>query len=181
MDENEELLDVGEGEEGEEGQLEQEGTPLNKKKLLLIGGGALVLILIAVSVAYFAGLFGSSSAEAAQEPKKPKAVINQAVALEPLTVQLADQGRRLRFVRIKLTLGVSQTDEQEKSHDDNPTFLPKLQDRLVFLLGSKTSEELSRPDSREQLKEELFKEISAIYPASDGKVLELYVTELLVQ
>lgn len=171
-------------EKQEESPQAEEKPPKSKKKFVLILASFLVVLASAVLGAYFGGVFASDTpAEDQQAQQEPYPEVNQTMVLDPLVIQLSDKGRKPRFVRLSLTLGICVPEENEEDVDfsEDPLFKPRLQDRLIFSVGAKSSQDLASLEGREALKSELLKEVSRIFPEKWGEVLEIYVTELLIQ
>ena len=158
-------------------------APKSKKKLFLISGGLMALLVFGFLGAYLGGVFASDE-PADADAQDALEEVNKTLVLDPLVIQLADKGRKPRFVRLSITLGLylPTGDSGEVGElPEDPLFKPRLQDRLIFAVGAKTSKELGSPEGREALKSELMQKVNQVLPEAWGQVLELYVTEFLIQ
>lgn len=163
-------------------ETEQEAQVVVKRSKLwmILPLGFLFVVISAALGAYFGGMF--SSADSGGEVSAPPEIVNETFPLEPVVIQLADDTRKQRFVRLSVTLGLYRPEGQDlRSLSDEVTFQPKVQDRLIFAIGSKTSGELTAPGGRQQLKDELLTQIRSVYPKNCGELKEVYITELLIQ
>lgn len=161
-------------------------APKNRKTLLIVVAAAGIVLMFGALGAYLSGVFASSEPQSGDEANAEEVVetVNKTVTLDPLVIQLSDKGRKPRFVRLSLTLGIYRVPDDDGKVSDlpaDPFFKPRLQDRLIFAVGAKTSQELGTPEGREALKVELLREISQVFPEQWGSVLEIYITELLIQ
>ena len=75
--------------------------------------------------------------------------------LEQFTVNLADQESYLQ-TEIQLMVADAKVQEKIKAH------MPEVRDAMIRLLSSKTVEELSQPEGKEQLAEEVQKQINDV-------------------
>ena len=61
-------------------------------------------------------------------------------------------------------------------------FMPKLKDYLLSAIGQKTALEIASPAGRESLKQEILEGANQLLPPAAGaEILEVYVTEFIVQ
>jgi flagellar FliL protein len=104
------------------------------------------------------------------------------MALEPLLVNLADEGGRA-YLRVALTLRLadgagdktnSETDKQGKGTNE-----AAVRDTALQVLGRQTADGLLAPDGKERLKVEL--KAAMAERNADLKVTDLFFTEFLVQ
>ncbi len=176
-------VDQEEVQEQEEAQAEEAPPAKSKKKLILIIGSVLLVLVSGVLGAYYGGVFASDEPIAGQEAEQDYPEVNQTLELDSLVIQLSDKGRKPRFVRLSLTLGIYRAGEDGEVPEipQDPLFKPRLQDRLIFAVGAKSSQDLGSMEGREALKSELLKEIARVFPEEWGEVLELYITEMLIQ
>ncbi|HSR70165.1 MAG TPA: flagellar basal body-associated FliL family protein [Acidobacteriota bacterium] len=160
----------------------QEAQAVKKRSKLwiILPVGFLFAIISAGLGAYLGGIF--SSADSQVEASAPPEIVNETFPLDPIVIQLADDTRKQRFVRLSVTLGLYRPEDGEsRGLSDEVTFQPRVQDRLIFAIGSKTSDELNAPGGRQQLKDELLTQIGSVFPENCGKLKEVYITELLIQ
>ncbi len=161
-------------------EAEEAAPPKSKKKLFLIIGSVAAVLISSLLGAYYGGVFAWDEPVAEEEPQEEYPEVNLTLALDPLVIQLADKGRKPRFVRLALTLGICRPAEDGEIPLD-PLFMARLQDRLIFAVGAKSSQELGSSEGRAAFKSELLKEVAQVFPEDWGEVLEIYVTEMLIQ
>ena len=98
----------------------------------------------------------------------------QLVSLQPFVVNLADPlGRRY----LKLTLDVEVRDA--KAGEELTKEEPKVRDKVILLLSSKTFADLQSYESKLELKNEIVERLGQI--VGDSKVLRVYFTEMVIQ
>jgi flagellar FliL protein len=89
-------------------------------------------------------------------------------------VNLADPlGRRY----LKLGLDVEVRDEQAQTELEMAQ--PKVKDKLLLLLSSKTYQDLASLQSKLELKEEIVQRINQVI--GKNKVMNVYITEMVIQ
>jgi flagellar FliL protein len=133
-----------------------------RKKLVLM----LVPVLLAVVAAWYFVL-GPGSSAAEKEPAKPQP--GEVVALEPITMNLAD-GRLLK-VGLALQLPLEPASEHEVSGS-------VALDEAIAFLGEHTYAQLAAPAARQEAKKELSQRVAERYHSD---VLEVYFTEFVMQ
>jgi flagellar FliL protein len=150
--------------------------------------------LLACSIYYLAksGRLGTVTATTLMAPMAAKtdataAAPTHAVVLEPMVVNLADEGGKT-YLRLGLTLRVvdpelkkGEKPEEEKSKDtkNSGDADAAVRDTALEVLGRQTAEMLLAPQGKEQLKTDLKIAIARHNP--ELKVTELFFTEFLVQ
>jgi flagellar FliL protein len=134
-----------------------------KKKILIIA-----VALIAVAGAWFM-LMGPGSGKGEAEAAEP--VPGEVVALEPITMNLAD-GRLLK-VGLALQLPL----ESGGGHGGELNGSVALDEAISFL-GEHTYAQLAVPEGRQKAKAELSKRV---YERYHHEVLEVYFTEFVMQ
>jgi len=144
---------------------ETEPTPkAGKKKLLMV----VVPVLLAVVAAWYLVLGpGSGGSEAEEKPAEPE--LGEVVALEPITMNLAD-GRLLK-VGLALQLPLEPASEHEVSGS-------VALDEAIAFLGEHTYAQLAAPAARQEAKAELSHRVAERYHED---VLEVYFTEFVMQ
>ena len=140
-------------------------APKGKKKLVMI----VVPVLLAVVAAWYFVLGpGSGGSEAAEEAhQEPE--LGEVVALEPITMNLAD-GRLLK-VGLALQLPL------ESSGHGEVTGSVALDEAIAFL-GEHTYDQLAKPAARQEAKKELSHRVADRYHED---VLGIYFTEFVMQ
>ncbi len=140
-------------------------------KLLLFIAGALVLIIGAGIAAYLLIFSGKSKAEGSHKEESMNEKISL-FALDPFVMNLAEQGK---FLKVTMQFELS-----------NPSYeqmltgrIPHLRDAIITLLSSKSSDTLSSPEGKFQLKDELL--LRANQAAGKDVFKNLYFTEFVMQ
>ena len=138
-----------------------------RKKLVLI----VVPVLLAVVAAWYFVLGPGSAGSAADEkPKKPEH--GEVVALDPITMNLAD-GRLLK-VGLALQLPLEPPDGGGHGEFSGSVAL----DEAIAFLGEHTYDQLAAPAARQAAKKELSHRVNERYHHG---VLEVYFTEFVMQ
>ncbi|NBX74665.1 MAG: flagellar basal body protein FliL [Alphaproteobacteria bacterium] len=185
--------DKKEGDEGAEGDAGAEGEAAAKKglpikKIALFGGGAVVLIGAIVAGLFFSGVMGGKDkaadaehAEAAaeqnkkEEEEKRKAEGSVFVDLGELLVNLQGDGRRVNYLKIRVSVELAS--EEDKAKFDKAK--PRVLDNFQVYLRELRVEDLRGSAGIYRLREELLARVAeAAYPA---KVYDVLFLEMLVQ
>lgn len=95
-------------------------------------------------------------------------------AMEPFTVNLADQGRA-RYIKLVLQAEM----ETQAAADQLEGVKPKVRDSVLMLLSSKTAAEVTSVEGKETLRNEIIRRLNSF--VTQGKVTEVYFTEFVVQ
>ena len=141
-----------------------EAPKAGKKKLVVIG---VPLLLALVAAWYFVLGPGSGGSEAEEKPKEPE--LGEVVALEPITMNLAD-GRLLK-VGLALQLPLEPAGEEEVTGS-------VALDEAIAFLGEHTYAQLAAPAARQEVKAELSERVAKRY---HEEVLGIYFTEFVMQ
>lgn len=137
-----------------------------RKKLLVV---ASVVVLLAAGYTFLA----PKSADAAAEDAAVAPTPGEVVALDPITLNLAD-GRFLKVgIALQLVEGAVLPAEDAVAGYSAPAV-----DVAISFLGSRTYDELVAPGGRDVAKTELSARIAAAYP---DEVMGVYFTELVMQ
>ncbi len=127
---------------------------------------------------------GTPKVEAAAKVDAPKTHL---VALEPLIVNLADEGGR-SYLRVAMTLKVQDPEpvKGEKAKEEAPAKGKPVneleaaeRDIALTVVGRETSLELLTMDGKETLKDRL--RVAMSQKLSDARVMDVMFTEFLVQ
>ena len=157
-------------------QTEEKG---GSKKWLLIIVGLVVLLGGAGGAYYFFG-FSAEAEEIEEEPTVQElSEINDVFQLNPLVVNLADEGE-IRYARIGVSLGLVSAKPGEVILDEK-LMIPKLRDKFLVLVGQKSSADLAATDVKENLKKEIADFINEGLDPELGRVSEVYFTEFIIQ
>lgn len=126
----------------------------SRKKLLLVVG-----LVVALAAGYWFFMMRSAGAEAAPEP-------GEVVKLEPIQLNLAG-GRYLKIgIALQLTADAYETDGS------------KALDATIDMFSGRSMDQLTRPENREKLKDELEMELEELY---QGDVMGVYFTDFVTQ
>lgn len=161
-------------EEIAEGQTEQvqEAKPKKfNKKIIIIIAGAFLVLLIACFVAYMLLHNPKKSAEDSHN-KGENSLKATLVPLEPLVLNLSDQGR---FLKITMQFEISDPSYQQLVSD----YIPQLKDAIIILISSKSSDSISSPEGKLQLKDEIL--LRANQTVGKDIFKNLYFTEFVMQ
>ena len=134
----------------------------SKKKLLLV-----VVPLLVALVAGWYFVRGPGSGKAEDKHAKPE--LGEVVALEPITMNLADG----RLLKVGLAL---QLPKEPKS--DHAVTGSVALDEAISFLGEHTYAQLAAPAARQEAKKELSHRVAKRY---HHEVLEVYFTEFVMQ
>jgi flagellar FliL protein len=131
---------------------EAEEAPVKKKrpsKKLLLAGAALIAIIGGGAAGWYF-LAGQSAGDAQQEAKphssKPPVFVN----LENFTVNLQPEDGE-KYLQVMAVLKV----EDSRASESVKTYMPEIRHRMLSLLASKRASEISSPQGREALSEEM--------------------------
>jgi flagellar FliL protein len=141
--------------------------PKGKLKKIIILVVLLVVLLGGGAFAYFA-LFDEPT------PAKEKHVEKAMMSLEPFLVNLADKDSR-RYLKVKIDLEV----ENEKAVKELEKSMPRIRDQLIFLLSSKSYQDISTPEGKLQLKKEVMARLGTL--PMGKKISGAYFTEFVAQ
>ena len=162
----------------EESNQPQQSSKSNK--LLLIVIPLLTLCIGVLTGLYLFGAFSDQSEASAEEPVAPEEEVTEVIQLPPLVIHLADSSG-LHYLRVGLSFGVFNP-EVGGALMEEQFFMPKLKDYLLSAIGQKTALEIASPAGRESLKQEILEGANQLLPPAAGaEILEVYVTEFIVQ
>ena len=148
---------------------------------MVTAGGAMYWLIRSGRLAAQSGT-GASKASAVLQPPA-----SHEVALEPLLVNLADEGGRA-YLRVSITLRVLDSPlakgEKAKAKEEKPKspLIPydaEIRDAALSVIGGETAAHLLAPDGKQKLKADLRSSIAGRVP--EMKVDDLFFTEFLVQ
>lgn len=161
-------------------------------------GGSLKIIIIAVVVlvllgggafAYLTFFAGGKPAEQAQETAAPaddiaapaqsaKGAADAGTMYDfpVFVVNLADPTGS-RYLRVSLSVEIPPKNVKLQAEMEQK--LPKIKDTVITVLSSKTFEEITTPQGKISLKQELLRRINA--NLSSGRLMDVYITEFVVQ
>ena len=153
-----------------------------ENKAVLLGVIVIVQALVAIGLTQFlilpklgvqdANMNGGQPA-AEQAAEMPE--LGVLVGLEEIIVTLAGDTKRPRYLRINVSLEVKDALTAEVV----ATRLPQLRDIVIMALSNKTADELSSPEGKKGLRDEIFRRVNEKMPA--GSLMNIYFADLVVQ
>lgn len=153
------------------GDEEEAATTASGAKGKLLAGVAAVAL---VSGGYVFTSGGGSADAAPGEPvEEPVPVAGEVVALEPITLNLADG----RFLKVGLALQLVEGAAPPQGDAIAGYAAPAL-DEAISYLGGRSYADLVAPGGRDAARTALSERVGARY---DGEVLGIYFTELVMQ
>ncbi len=160
----------------EEGKANASPAGSSKKKLFLILGLVLLVAAGAGGAFFFLGKGAAEHSPAAkkQEPPKPPIYIQ----MEPFTVNLQQESVE-QYLQAQFTLQVSDQPQVELIK----LYMPEVRNRLLLLLSSKKASELSSPDGKQKLQEEIIAAVKKPFtPQSPPQeVTGVFITSFVIQ
>jgi flagellar FliL protein len=136
-----------------------------KKKLILIAGAVLVLLVGAAAYWFLLGPGKAASDATPAAPPAPKPGV--VLTVDAVSVNLAD-GHYLRLgLGLQLTADVAEAPDPAKALD-----------LAIALFSGHTVAEVSDPATRDALKAELVTQLSEAY---EGEVMDVYLTNFVTQ
>jgi len=118
----------------------------SKKKLVMMIGAAVLIAAGAGGAWFFLGSKQEAGAPAKQEPPKPPVFI----AMEPFTVNLQPEAGE-QYLQVQFTLQMT----DEKQVELIKMYMPLVRSRLLLLLSSKKPSEISTPEGKKKLQDEI--------------------------
>ncbi len=166
-------------EEKEEVQPEKPaGSKKGGKKNLII-----IIIVVAVSLVLGAGGFigykmliekGNGNGNGNETHKKQTGGKTIIVGLDPFVLNLSDRGR---YLKLSIQLEVSDESLQEAVKDK----APQLRDTIIMLVSSKSSNSVSSPEGKFQLKDEILFRANQVMGMDKDVFKNIYFTEFVMQ
>jgi len=153
-----------------------------ENKAIVLGVIVVVQALVAIGLTQFvivprmgvqtAGIGGNQPTEAQETEVAELGVL---VGLQEIIVTLAGDNKRPRYLRINISLEV----ENQLTADIVATRLPQLRDIVIMVLSNKTATELSYPEGKKGLRDEIYRRINEKMP--EGSLMNIYFSDLVVQ
>ncbi|GIJ48669.1 hypothetical protein Val02_55550 [Virgisporangium aliadipatigenens] len=131
------------------------------------GKGKLIIIIVVVVLLLGGGGAGGYFYFAGGEEEAPAPEPGIVVALEPITINLADG----HFLKVSIALQA--TAEAHEEPDGS-----KALDLMISQFSNKSVAELSSNEAREEAKKKLKEAVAEAY---EGEVMDLYFTEFVMQ
>ncbi len=163
-------------EENEEVKTEEAEEPKksSKKNLIIIIAASALLVLGGGSfVGYklFSGKGTESTDKEDKEEASSKIII---VPLEPFILNFSEHGRYL-----KLTIQLELSDESQRQVVGEK--IPQLRDAIIMLVSGKSSQAVSSPEGKFQLKDEMLFRANQIMGVQKSILKNIYFTEFVMQ
>ncbi len=168
-------------EETAEGTEEKKKANLLENKAIVLGIIVVVQALLAIGLTQFlivpklgvqdAAMDGSEVADPVEEMPEMGVLVN----LEDIVVTLAGNSSKPRYLRININVEVPNAIVAEVVSSR----LPQLRDMVIMTLSDKTAEELSTPEGKQGLRDEIFRRIDEKMP--EGTLMNVYFSDLVVQ
>ncbi|WP_163339252.1 flagellar basal body-associated protein FliL [Desulfopila sp. IMCC35008] len=155
--------------------------PESKKKLFIIIGTAVLVLILGAALAWFFLLRTTdkqNNTDPGEDVPIPKVSdetsIGPMVDIKEFIVNIISEDER-HYVKAALTVELS----SEAVKEEFNMRLPQARDAILLLVGNKTYEELQDLQGKKQLKAELMHKLNAILKS--GKVKAIYFTDFVVQ
>jgi flagellar protein FliL len=154
---------------------------LFENKAILLGAIVIVQALVAIGLTQFLIVpkLGIHEAEVGAAVDEESAVelpeLGVLVGLEEIIVTLRSDSRKARYLRININLEV----QNQVAAEIITQRLPQLRDIAIMTLSDKTPEELSQPEGKKGLRDEIFRRIDDRMPP--GILMNVYFSDLVVQ
>ena len=164
-------------------------------KLIPIIGAAVVALLLGAGGGWYIGSSAAKAnapipAEATQKEEENPAF---SYAVKDKVVNLADPGAK-RYLKVNLVLGIPETpaaaakrkapptpeDEKKFNEEFGSAHGAQINDALTSILSSKRTDEVTTPEGRERLRQEILTRINAFMP-KDQHVSKVYFTDFIIQ
>lgn len=152
-----------------------------ENKAILLGVIVVVQALVAIGLTQFLivpklGVKGADlGAQAQAETKVEMPDLGVLVGLEDVIVSLRSDNRKPRYLRININLEVKDGMVAQVV----TTRLPQLRDMVIMACSDKTPEDLSTPEGKKGLRDEIFRRIDEKMP--EGTLMNVYFSDLVVQ
>ena len=165
-------------------EIENSGGKLGllENKAVLLGIIVVVQVILAIALTQFLilpklGVQGAQMTPEAQteSPEKDLADLGVLVGLQEIIVTLQSDTGKTRYLRININLEV----KNQMAADVVTTRLPQLRDIVIMALSDKTVDDMSRPEGKKGLRDEIFRRIDEQMP--EGILMNVYFSDLVVQ
>ena len=184
-DEDEEDIDDEQDDEDDEGLDDEDDDdssdkPGGKKKLLIIIAAVLLLAIGGIAAAFYTGLLqpvidmitGEAEVEGEKEIAHEDLVF---FPLEEIIVNLNTGGRKSSFLKIQISLELTDSDDIPRIRD----VMPRIMDNFQVYLRELRIEDLKGSAGMYRLREELLSRVNAA--AAPAKINDVLFKEMLVQ
>jgi flagellar protein FliL len=154
---------------------------LFENKAIVLGIIVVVQALLAIGLTQFlivpklgvqdAAMDGAAVENPVEEMPEMGVLVN----LEDIVVSLASTSSKPRYLRININVEVPNALIAEVVSSR----LPQLRDLVIMTLSDKTPEQLSTPEGKKGLRDEIFRRIDEKMP--EGTLMNIYFSDLVVQ
>ncbi len=155
---------------------------LFENKALLLGVIVVVQVGLAIGLTQFlilpklgvqnAGMEAEAALEADPKEMPEMGVL---VNLEDIVVTLVSDPSQPRYLRININVEVP----NQLVADVVASRLPQLRDLVIMALSDKTAEQISTPEGKKGLRDEIFRRMDEKMP--EGTLMNIYFSDLVVQ
>ena len=166
----------------QEGQGGKPKLAFLENKVVMLGVIVVLQAVVAIGLTQFVILprLGVQAASTTEEAKKDDAKpempeLGQLVNLDEIIVTLDPDARKPRYLRIDVNLEVRDAVVAKIATDR----IPQLRDIVIMALSAKTVEDLSTPEGKKALRDEIFRDVAARMP--EGALMNVYFSDLVVQ
>ncbi|MCP4293653.1 MAG: flagellar basal body-associated FliL family protein [bacterium] len=164
-----------------EGTEEKAKGGLFENKAIVLGIIVIVQAVLAIGLTQFlivpklgvqdAAMDGAEVEDSAPEMPEMGVLVN----LEDIVVTLAGNPKKPRYLRININVEVPNALIAEVVSSR----LPQLRDMVIMTLSGKTAEEISTPEGKKGLRDEIFRRMDEKMP--EGTLMNIYFSDLVVQ
>jgi len=167
-----------------------EGGEGNKRKIplwviILIAGQLVVVVGLIVAFTVLSGHKDEHAEEAGptveeqkldpSKVKDPSALIGPQFELEEFLVNLIDDGRGPRYLKVSMKFEL----ESEEVRPEVEGRLAQVRDEILLLLTSKRVSDVEGSDGKRILKDEIFTRVNKILVT--GRIKRVYITDFVIQ
>ncbi len=152
-----------------------------ENKAIVLGIIVVVQAVLAIGLTQFlivpklgvqdAAMDGSAVAETEAERPEMGVLVN----LEDIVVSLVSDSRTPRYLRININVEVP----NQVIAEVVSTRLPQLRDLVIMTLSDKTPEDISTPEGKKGLRDEIFRRMDEKMP--EGTLMNIYFSDMVVQ
>ncbi len=145
---------------------------------VVVLGGAIVAFKMMTSAPKEEVEAGPTEAEQKVDPAKvtdPKTLVGPQFDLAPFVINLIDDGRGPRYLRIEVKLEL----EAEPLRAELETRISQVRDEMLTLLSSKRQTDIETSDGKRILKDEIFTRVNKLLVT--GRIKRVYFTEFVIQ
>jgi flagellar FliL protein len=145
---------------------------------VVVLGGAIVAFKMISGSSHEEKHEEASPAEQKVDPAKvtdPKTLTGPQYDLAPFVVNLIDDGRGARYLKIEIKFEL----ESEALKTEIDTRISQIRDELLTLLSSKRQTDIETSDGKRILKDELFTRVNKVLVT--GRIKRVYFTEFVIQ